>query len=135
MATTLKTQTSVPTHSNTEIGKFFGELFSFNTSLKLFHWNVTGPGSYAQHIALDQAIDALNETIDRIVETTLAMNGDLMIIVPQATAPLNIINHCENFYEYVNHKRELFKESFSGAILDDYQEAIQELLYRLKRLK
>lgn len=135
MDTSVKTPHQTATHSNTEMGKFFGELFSFNTSLKLFHWNVTGPGSYAQHIALDQAIDTLNETMDRIVETTIAMTGDQTIVIPQTMAPSNIISHCENFYEYINDKREWFTESFTGAILDDYQEAIQELLYRLKRLK
>lgn len=29
----------------------------------------------------------------------------------------------------------MFEEDFSTAILDDYQEAIQQLLYRLKRLQ
>lgn len=135
MATSVKTKKTTATHSATETAKFFGELFSFNTSLKLFHWNVTGPGSYAQHMALDQALDALGDAMDRLVETTIAMKGDQAIVIPQTKAPSNIINHCENFYEYVEDNRKLFKENFTGAIIDDYHEAIQQLLYRLKRLK
>ena len=37
--------------SNKEIAAFIGELFSFNSSLKLFQWSVTGTGSYAKHMA------------------------------------------------------------------------------------
>lgn len=39
--------------SNMEIATFIGKLFSFNSSLKLYHWSVTGTGSYAKHMALD----------------------------------------------------------------------------------
>lgn len=135
MTTSETTKEMSATHSAAEIAKFFGEIFSFNTSLKLFHWTVTGPGSYAQHVALDQSLDALGEATDRIVETTIAMKGSLHIVIPQTAAPSDIITHCENFFDYVDDKYELFNEDFAAAILDDYQEAIQQLLYRLKRLK
>ena len=62
--------------SNKEIAAFIGELFSFNSSLKLFHWSVTGTGSYAKHMALDEAIASLLDVIDRITETTFAMVGN-----------------------------------------------------------
>jgi hypothetical protein len=39
------------------------------------------------------------------------------------------------FYTYVNQQRDLFLEDFSQSIIDDYQEAIQQLLFRLVRLK
>ncbi len=121
--------------STSKVGEFFGELYSFNSSLKLFHWHVTGAGSYAQHMALDQALDDMSDCLDRIVETTYAMSGDIEVVIPETTAPRNIVEHCERFYAHIQEQRELFGESFTAAILDDYQEAIQQLLYRLKRLK
>lgn len=133
MKTTNETKKS--TVKSDSIGKFFGELYSFNTSLKLFHWHVTGEGSYAQHMALDQALVDLGDALDRIVETTYAMKGDQNIVIPETKTPSNIVSHCENFFEHIDEKRDMFKEDFSTAILDDYQEAIQQLLYRLKRLK
>ena len=135
MKTTKETAKNTTVKSDSKMGQFFGELYSFNTSLKLFHWHVTGKGSYAQHMALDQALEAVSDTLDRIVETTYAMKGDQNIIIPETRTPSNIVSHCENFFEYIDEKREMFKEDFSTAILDDYQEAIQQLLYRLKRLQ
>lgn len=121
--------------SKSEIGKFFGKMFAFNTSLKLFHWHVTGPGSYAKHIALDQAIEALTDATDRIVETTYSMVGDIDIVVPECKVPANIIDYAANFFAEVDESRAYFTEAYTESIIDDYHEGIQQLLYRLRRLQ
>jgi DNA-binding ferritin-like protein len=128
------TTTKSSTSQKAEIGRFFGEMYAFNNSLKLFHWHVTGAGSYAQHMALDQALDDLADTLDRIVETTYATMGDIAVVIPQTATPDNVVRHAEDFFAHVGLQRDLFPEAFTQAILDDYQEAIQQLLYRLKRL-
>lgn len=120
---------------NTEIATFIGKVFSYNNSLKLYHWHVTGKGSYAQHIALDQALGSLLDVTDRLVETLYAMTGDLNIVIPETKNPNDIIKHSEEFFTYAENQRKLFVESFTQSIIDDYQEAIQQLLYRLKRLQ
>lgn len=133
----METKTNVKqtsTASIKEIGDFFGKMYAYNNSLKLYHWHVSGKGSYAEHIALDQALEDLSDVLDRAVETSYAMYGDIKVVVPETTAPTNVIEHSENFFRYVDYQRDLFKENFTAAILDDYQEAIQQLLYRLKRL-
>ena len=121
--------------SNKEIAAFIGELFSFNSSLKLFHWSVTGTGSYAKHMALDEAIASLLDVIDRITETTFAMVGDMNISIPETKTPKDIVKHATDFYNYVEKHRDLFPEAFSQSIIDEYQEAIQQLVYRLVRLQ
>lgn len=118
-----------------KVGDFFGRLFAFNSSLKLHHWQISGKGSYAQHIALDQALDSVLENIDRLVETSYAILGDINIVIPEAKNPGDIVKHCEGFYHYLQDNRKLFPEDFTQAIFDDYQETIQQLLYRLKRLQ
>ncbi len=120
---------------NADIAKFVGKIFSFNNSLKLYHWHVTGKGSYAQHIALDQALEDLLDVTDRLAETSFATKGDLNIVIPETTNPADIVKHAEEFFKYTESQRELFAEAFTQAIIDDYQEAIQQLLYRLKRLQ
>ena len=130
---TLKEQKS--TTLNAEIAIFMGKIFSFNNSLKLYHWHVTGKGSYAQHIALDQALVDLLDVTDRLVETSYAVKGDLDIVIPETSNPTDIVKHAEAFFAYAESQRELFAEAFTQAIIDDYQEAIQQLLYRLKRLQ
>lgn len=132
---TLKQPKSGVKSANKEIADFIGQLFSFNNSLKLYHWHVTGKASYAQHIALDQAIDSLLDVIDRISETSFALKGDLDIVIPETKNPADIIKHAEDFYTYVELQRELFSEAFTQSVIDDYQEAVQQLLYRLKRLQ
>lgn len=129
------TATKGVTVSNKEVGSFFGKLVSFNNSLKLFHWHVTGVGSYAKHIALDQAIGDLLDVTDRIVETTIAQAGDIDIVVPETKAPTDIVKHATDFFAEIEKSRAFFTEAFTQSILDDYHEAIQQLLYRLKRLQ
>lgn len=117
------------------IAAFIGRLFSFNSSLKLYHWHITGKGSYAAHLSLDQAIGDLLDVTDRLVETSYAVKGDLEIVIPETKNPSDIVKHAEDFFSYTESQRALFAEAFTQAIIDDYQEAIQQLLYRLKRLQ
>lgn len=135
--TTLKSQQKKgSTHSsNKDIATFIGELFAFNSSLKLFHWSITGAGSYAKHMALDEAIGSLLDVIDRVTETAIAMVGDLQITIPETKTPADIVKHATDFYQYVEKHRDLFPEAFTQSIIDDYQEAIQQLVYRLVRLQ
>jgi len=114
---------------------FFGKLYSFNNALKLYHWQVTGRGSYARHMALDQALSTLSDTLDRLVETAYSLYGGMNIIIPETAAPADIITFASDFYNEVEYKRELFREKFIDSIIDDYQEAIRQLLYRLVRLE
>lgn len=124
------------TQTKNEVASFLGDLISFRNSLKLIHWSITGKGSYETHISLDQAIDSLVDITDRLVETTFALKGTLDIVIPETAKPKNYIKHIESFYEQVENKRkQLFPESFSQSIIDDAQEAIQQLLFRLKRLE
>jgi DNA-binding ferritin-like protein len=120
-----------------EVAAFLGELISFRNSLKLIHWSITGKGSYEAHISLDQAIDSLVDITDRLTETSFALNGSLDIVIPETSRPKgHYIQHIEDFYKLVEDKRkELFLESFSQSIIDDAQEAVQQLLFRLKRLE
>lgn len=121
--------------STAEVGVFLGKIVSFNNSLKLYHWHVTGAGSYAKHIALDQALEDLTDATDRLVETTYAMAGDITIVIPETKNPGDVINHACGFYDVVEDARKYFTEAFTQAIIDDYHEALQQLLYRLKRLQ
>ncbi|MDR0659205.1 MAG: DUF5856 family protein [Prevotellaceae bacterium] len=130
-----KTKAKSATKNTDKVGQFFGRVFAFNSSLKLYHWHISGKGSYAQHTALDQALEDVLDDIDRFVETSYAMLGDINIVIPETKTPSDIVKHCEGFYDYLQDSRDLLPEDFSQAIFDDYQETVQQLLYRLKRLQ
>ena len=124
------------TTKKNDIAAFLGEMISFRNSLKLIHWSITGKGSYEAHISLDQAIDSLIDITDRLTETTIAMVGTLEIVIPETKRPKDFIPYIENHYKQVEEKREkLFSEDFSQSIIDDAQETVQQLLFRLKRLE
>lgn len=118
-----------------QIAAFLGELVSYRDSLKLYHWHVTGEGSYAVHMALDLAIDEINDPIDELIETSYAVYGDLEIVIPETKCPSDIVKEVEKFYAKTEAARDLFSEGFSGGIFDGLQQANQQLLYRIKRLK
>lgn len=118
------------------VADFLANMVSFRTNLKLIHWSITGKGSYETHISLDQAIDSLVDITDRLVETTFALEGTLDIIIPETKKPTNHIKFIEEYYKSVEDSREsLFPEKFSQSIIDEAQEAVQQLLFRLKRLE
>ncbi|MBV8253544.1 MAG: hypothetical protein JO154_13135 [Chitinophaga sp.] len=133
----MSTHTVKETKKSTEVsvGEFLGIMFSFNSSLKLLHWDVQGKGSYAAHISLDQAIHDMLKITDRLVETTIAAQGEMEISIPETRRPKDMIPYIEGFYTVVDAKRDLFHDQFSQSIIDDYQEAIKQLLFRLKRLQ
>jgi len=133
MSTATKNSKSIATSA--KVGTCVGKMVSYNNSLKLFHWHVTGKASYAQHMALDQALETLLDATDRLVETTYALIGDIEIVVPETKTPSNIVNHAQEYFDYVADQRKLFPEDFTQSILDDFQESLQQLLYRLKRLQ
>lgn len=118
-----------------DFASFLGQLISFNNKLKLHHWHITGSFSYSIHMALDQALEGLSSILDSLVETSYALYGDLEIIIPETRNPENITDSCVKMYSYIEENRDIFKESFSQGILDNYQEEIQQLIYRLKRLQ
>ena len=119
---------------NKSVEEFFGRVVSFNNSLKLYHWTVSGPGSYAKHLALDEALGSLTDSTDKIVEVSYSLLGDLHIEIPSTKTPEDIVEHVSSFYYYLETSRELFAEAFIQAIFDDFQEALQSLLYKLRRL-
>jgi DNA-binding ferritin-like protein len=112
-----------------------GQLVSYRDSLKLFHWHVSGDGSYATHMALDQAVEQLEDPIDGFIETCYSLYGDLDIVIPETKRPDDIIKHVQDFYQTSEKARDIVKEDFLESIIDDIQEANQQLLFRLRRLR
>lgn len=119
-----------------EVAQFLSGLISFRDSLKLVHWSVTGLGSYEVHLSIDQAVDTINDVIDRLVETTFALTGTLELVIPETKRPKDYIKHVRDQYDHIEDvRKKLFTEDFSQSIIDEFQEALQQLLYRLKRLE
>lgn len=119
---------------NPEIGRLFGKMYSFNESLKLFHWQDKGEGSYARHMATDQALDSVRDILDRLVETTYSAQGEVNIIIPETAVPECLTKAICALDQVVEEGKKLFPEEFLQSILDEYREALHQLNYRITRL-
>ena len=55
--------------------KLISTLLESRTQAHIFHWQTTGPGSYATHIALQGYYDVLPDMIDTLVESYQGKHG------------------------------------------------------------
>ncbi len=117
------------------IGEYIGECRSVMEGVKLYHWDVTGTASYAQHITVDQFIEQMNASVDSLAETSIALYGDINITVPKTDKPTNIIDYFNKFRISTKNIRNVLVENVQIAIVDTIDEATLQVLYRLKRLK
>lgn len=117
------------------IGEYIGECCSVMEGAKLYHWDVTGTTSYAQHIALDQFIEQMNAPVDSLAETSIALYGDINITIPKTDKPTNIVDYINKFRISTKNIRNILIENVQIAIVDTIDEAALQVLYRLKRLK
>lgn len=117
------------------IGEYIGECRSVMEGTKLYHWDVTGTASYAQHIALDQFIEQMNAPVDSLAETSIALYGDINITIPKTDKPTNIVDYINKFRISTKNIRNILIENVQIAIVDTIDEAALQVLYRLKRLK
>ena len=117
------------------IGEYIGEYRSVMEGAKLYHWDVTGTASYAQHIALDQFIEQMNAPVDSLAETSIALYGDINITIPKTDKPANIVDYINKFRISTKNIRNILIENVQIAIVDTIDEAALQVLYRLKRLK
>lgn len=59
---------------------------------------------------------------------------DVTIVIPETKLPKDIIKHVTGCYQSIRKERVLYAESLTESLLDDYEQTLVQLLYRLKRL-
>jgi len=117
------------------ISFLINKIYSYKVKLKFAHWNATGQGSYAKHMAIDEAHDHIAKLLDKLVETTIGNGETIEFCMPETHEAPSIIEASEWMYYKIDYCRELFTESYSQAILDEIQECIKHLNYKLTRLQ
>ena len=116
-------------------GIFFGMLFHARDYIHLAHLDITGPGSYATHKALNEFYAELIEITDELIEATQGDEGIIQITIPVTTLSESALDFLLVFKEYINKQRILFKENWQQSLLDDIQQLISKTIYKLKYLK
>lgn len=108
---------------------------------QVYHWRVTGVGSYAAHKALQEYYEGIVDLLDTIVESYQGKYGIQSIKpvngIDNDASVENIISYFEKIAKFVDSKRkdESLKDSFIQNEIDNIVLLVNSTLYKLKNLK
>jgi hypothetical protein len=116
--------------------EFFGRLFEIRDQIHLKHLRVSGPGSYAQHVALGDFYGSLLDLADELIESYQGKYGIVTIKVNSSKDedPISII---ENLVKLTDSGQvyNMFKETWIQNQIDEISTLCYKTLYKLKNLK
>lgn len=107
---------------------------------QIFHWGTTGPGSYAQHMALGTFYDEIVGLVDSLVESYQGKYGIVsgyknvkeLVDYTDITALLNYYNAIAIFIEKVRER--IPQDTYIQNQMDTIYESVMSLTYKLKFL-
>ena len=121
--------------------KLISTLLESRTQAHIFHWQTTGVGSYAMHIALQGYYDALPDMIDTLVETYQGKHG----IIAGYTSPAtfsdfeknNVLKYFKALAVFVDRAYNKIPKTDTNIInqLDAFKDLIDQTVYRLENLQ
>lgn len=120
------------------IGKLIGVLFLARDLAHTAHLLVTGPGSYAKHIALGDFYDGLVDKADSLAEACIARFGEFEIPLLENEFPDDIVESIEAQMKWIEkHRYEAAPKEDSPIqnLIDDLVLHYLRTLYKLKRLR
>ena len=114
--------------------KLFELLFKSITDAPVTHL-IQDDRSYAKHMALGSYYDTLPGLLDTLFETYKAIYPVEELQIPACSKIANCEAYFTNLYKSIENARASIKESFLISQLDDIQEEVAQLLYKLKFVK
>lgn len=118
--------------------QFIGTLLHSATLTHLKHFQVTGVGSYATHVALATYYDKIVELVDSLTESIQGAYEELVEPYPSAYAgnSLDALEYMRNLRDYVRLYREnLPQDSEIQNEIDNIATLLNQTVYKLKFLK
>jgi DNA-binding ferritin-like protein len=117
------------------IGQYILALFNARTSAHIMHLQVTGPGSYAKHKALNHFYDGIIDIADDLAETYQGCYG----LIKWPTVYARPINDAVEMLEDLKQKSVECRSEFDDEphlqnIIDGVTALIDSTLYKLKFL-
>lgn len=107
----------------------------------IFHWQTTGPGSFAAHMALNSYYDAIPELVDSLVETYQGKHGIVKGYEPAERfdeySKDGAIKYFKALSTYVDRVYAKFPNTDTNIInqLDSLKDLIYSTLYKLENLQ
>lgn len=108
------------------------ELITLQNQLRIFHW---GTDSYAEHKALGETYDALNDLIDEYVETFMGIYGRVKL---DKNVNVTLVDLSDNIESTVDKYIDYLQNSLTKDLSDkdtDLTNIRDEMLGTLNKLK
>ena len=115
-------------------GEFIFTLLNARTAAHIAHLSVTGPGSYAKHIALGEFYEGISGLADRFAESYQGCEGELIKFGGSSFKlerdPVKMLEGLKGVIATA--RGECGEYPFLQQICDDMTELVSSTLYKLK---
>ena len=107
----------------------------------IFHWQTSGPGSFAAHMALNAYYDAIPDMIDALVEAYQGKHGILKGYMPAEKFDdfdkANVIKYFKGLSTYIERFYDKLDPKDTNIInqLDTFKDLIYTTIYKLENLQ
>lgn len=118
--------------------EFFARLLNAVTETHVLHFQQTGPGSLARHMALGELYDGLSDLIDSLVEAYQGCEGVLIEDYPfeRVNPGKDALAYVTALYEYIESERAgVSDETHIQNQIDEICSLVSTTKYKLERLQ
>lgn len=114
---------------------YINKLFTLKNVAQLFHWEVSGTGSFAAHKASETLYEELVPAIDEFVESYQGKYGLMKLTVDKSVSNQNFVAYLKSTAVYNEEAQSKFKESWLQNQVDEISKLLYQTLYKLENLK
>jgi DNA-binding ferritin-like protein len=121
--------------------KLISTLLASRDQAHIFHWQTTGAGSFAAHMALNAYYDAIPDMVDALVETYQGKHGILKGYEPAERfdeySKENAIKYFKALATYLDRIYNKIPKEDTNIInqLDTFKDLIYTTIYKLENLQ
>jgi len=121
--------------------KLISTLMASRDQAHIFHWQTTGPGSFAAHMALGGYYDAIPDMVDSLVETYQGKHGILKGYEPAERfdeySKDSAVKYFKALATYVDRVYNKIPKEDTNIInqLDTFKDLIYTTIYKLENLQ
>lgn len=118
------------------IEQLVARVFATRNTAHLVHWAAKGPGSYAQHVALDAFYSGLIDHIDKFVEMYQGAFGLMKAVTPVSVPTAKFTEHIAEEAQWIEDNRERLSQDICALenVLDELVGLYLTTYYKLKNL-
>jgi len=120
--------------------KLISTLMASRDQAHVFHWQTTGAGSFAAHMALNAYYDAIPDMVDTLVETYQGKHGIVMGYEPAERfdeyTPDGALKYFKALATFIERVYTKFPKEDTNIInqLDAFKDLIYTTIYKLENL-